>query len=205
MMEKTIRNYSKVYRKALSFRHCRDIEAKAAAYESRLREMYASERFKAHSVYPTTNTTHVYAVIAMCLELKASGQTDAEIIESVNHGFARRRNFFRRLIRLIDLLPNSFSIAKNRTISDHDKRVKDGSITYDRFNVSQDRIDYSISKCVYIEMFETYGIRGLCKIFCMTDTTSYENLRRHVTFIRHSDLSDGDACHDEIIRRRKAQ
>ena len=23
--------------------------------------------------------------------------------------------------------------------------------------------------------------------------------------IRHSDLSDGEACHDEIIRRRKAQ
>ena len=113
MMEKTIRNYSKAYRKALSFRHCRDIEAKAAAYESRLREMYASERFKAHSVYPTTNATHVYAVIAMCLEMKAFGLTDAEIIEAVNQGFARRRNFFRRIIRVLDLLPNSFSIAKN--------------------------------------------------------------------------------------------
>ena len=205
MMEKTIRNYSKVYRKALTFRSCRDIEAKAAAYESRLREMYASERFKAHSVYPTTNAVHVYAVIAMCLELKTLGLTDAEIIEGVNHGFARRRNFFRRLIRLIDLLPNSFSIAKKWNISDHDKRVRDGSITYDRFDVGKDRIEYSISKCVYIEMFEIYGIRSLCKIFCMTDTTSYENLRRHVTFIRHSDLSDGEACHDEIIRRRKTQ
>ncbi len=167
--------------------------------------MYATERFKAHSVYPTTNAIHVYAVIAMCLELKALGLTDAEIIGAVNDGFARRRNFFRRLIRLIDLLPNSFSIAKKWNISDHDKRIKDGSITYDRFDVGQDRIEYSISKCVYVEMFETYGIRSLCRIFCMTDTTSYENLRRHVTFIRHSDLSDGEACHDEIIRRRKAQ
>ena len=205
MMEKTIRNYSKVYRRALTFRDCRDIEAKAAAYESRLREMYVSDGFNAHSVYPTTNATHVYAVIAMCLELKALSLTDAEIIEAVNYGFARRRNFFRRLIRLIDLLPNSFDIAKKWNLSDHDKRVKDGSITYDRFDVGKDRIEYSISKCVYIEMFETYGIRSLCKIFCMTDTTSYENLRRHVTFIRHSDLSDGDACHDEIIRRRKPQ
>ena len=204
-MEKTIRNYSKAYRKALSFRHCRDIEAKAAAYESRLREMYASERFKAHSVYPTTNATHVYAVIAMCLELKALGLTDAEIIEAVNQGFARRRSFFRRIIRAIDLLPNSFSIAKKWNIQDHDRRVKDGSLTYDRFEVGEDRIEYRISKCVYVEMFEAYGIRGLCKIFCMTDTTSYENLRRHVIFIRHSDLSDGDACHDEIIRRRKPQ
>ncbi len=204
-MEKTIRKYRKVYRKALSFRHCRDIEAKTAAYGSRLQKMYASDGFKAHSVYPTTNATHVYAVIVMCLELKAFGLTDAKIIEAVNYGFVRRRNFFRRLIRLIDLLPNSFSIAKKWNLSDHDKRVKDGSITYDRFDVGKDMIEYSISKCVYIEMFETYGIRSLCKIFCMTDTTSYENLSRHVTFIRHSDLSDGEACHDEIIRRRKAQ
>ena len=204
-MEKVIRKYGKVYRKALLSRPCREIEAKTAAYEARLREMYASDGFKAHSVYPTTNAAHVYAVIAMCLEMKALGLTDAEIIETVNQGFARRRSFFRRIIRAIDLLPNSFSIAKKWNIQDHDKRVKDGSITYDRFDAGKDRIEYSISHCVYVEMFETYGIRSLCKIFCMTDTASYENLRRHVTFIRHSDLSDGDACHDEIIRRRKAQ
>ena len=60
-----------------------------------------------------------------------------------------------------------------------------------------------ISKCVYIEMFEQYDIRSLCKIFCMTDTTSYENLPKHVRFIRHSDLSDGSCCHDEVIDKRK--
>ena len=204
-MEKSIRKYGNVYRKVLLFRDCREIEAKTVAYEARLREMYASDGFQAHSVYPTTNATHVYAVIAMCLEMKALGLTDTEIIETVNHGFARRRNFFRRIIRAIDLLPNSFSIAKKWNIQDHDRRVQDGSLTYDRFDVGEDRIEYRISGCVYIKMFEAYGIRGLCKIFCMTDTTSYENLRRHVTFIRHSDLSDGDACHDEIIRRRKPQ
>ena len=204
-MEKTIRKYGKVYREALSFRHFREIDAKTAAYEARLRKMYASDGFRAHSIYPTTNAAHVYAVIAMCLELKALDMTDTEIIETVNQGFARRRSFFRRIIRAIDLLPNSFSIAKKWNIQDHDRRVKDGSLTYDRFEVGKDRIEYRISKCVYVEMFEAYGIRGLCKIFCMTDTTSYENLRRHVIFIRHSDLSDGDACHDEIIRRRKPQ
>ena len=204
-MEKIIRKYGKVYRKALSFCHFHDIEGKAAAYQSRLREMYASDGFRAHSIYPTVNAVHVYAVIAMCLELKALGLSEAEIIRAVNHGFARRRNFFRRILRAIDLLPNSFSIAKKWNISDHDRRVRDGSITYDRFDVGEDRIEYHISKCVYIEMFEAYGIRGLCRIFCMTDTTSYEHLRCHVTFIRHSDLSDGEECYDEIVRRRKPQ
>lgn len=202
--EKTVKSYAKIYRKILNSGSFGDIHQNMAAYENRLREMYASNNFRKHNIYPTTNTTHIYAVIAMCLELKRFGLSDKEIIDTVNHGFARRRNFFKHLIRMIDKLPNSFEIARKWNISDHDKRVKDGSIIYDYFNAGKDKIEYSISGCKYVEMFETYGIRGLCKIFCMTDTTSYENLTRHVTFIRHSDLSDGNACHDEIIRRKRA-
>ena len=55
----------------------------------------------------------------------------------------------------------------------------------------------------YVEMFDAYGIRSLCKIFCMTDTTYYSNLKKHVEFIRLSDLSDGSCCHDIIIDRKK--
>ena len=198
----TVKKYSKTYRKILALKGypAEDIQA----YEKRLAEMYASDAFRKHNVYPTTNTEYVYAVIAMCLELKKHGLSDREIIDTVNAGFAAKRNFFKYLIRCIDLLPNSYQIAEKWNISDHDKRVKDGSITYDIFNVSEGKIEYSISKCAYVEMFETYGIRPLCKIFCMTDTTAYSNLQRHVKFIRHSDLSDGDSCHDEIIDRRKA-
>ena len=32
--------------------------------------------------------------------------------------------------------------------------------------------------------------------------TDRAGLTRHVRFIRHSDLSDGDSCHDEVIRKR---
>ena len=58
-----------------------------------------------------------------------------------------------------------------------------------------------ISKCMYVEMFAAYGIRPLCKIFCNTDRIAYASLPRHVNYIRHSDLSDGPACHDEIIKK----
>ena len=126
-----------------------------------------------------------------------------EIIDIINSGFSRRRNFFKNLIRCIDLLPNSYKIAEKWNISDHAKRVQDGSIYYDIFEVSDGKIEYSISKCMYVEMFETYGIRPLCKIFCMTDTTAYSNLEKHVKFIRYSDLSDGDSCHDVIMDKRK--
>lgn len=202
-IEKTIKSYAKIYRKALVDGKMQEIDDEIASYESRLREMYTSDNFKRHSNYPSTNAVHVYAVIAMCLGLKRFDLSDPQIIDIINSGFSTRRNFFRRLLRCIDMMPNAYQIAEKWNISDHDKRVKDSSLTYDYFNVSEGKIEYCISKCVYIDMFETYGIRSLCKIFCMTDTTSYENLPKHVTFIRHSDLSDGNCCHEEIIDKRR--
>ena len=202
-MAKTVKKYGNIYRKILVKGYFPNPDRKQEAYEKRLTEMYASKKYAEHNIYPTTNAEYIYAIIAMCLELKESGLSDIEIIDAVNSGFSRRRNFFKYLIRCIDLLPNSYQIAKKWNISDHDKRIKDGSILYDQFDVSDGRIEYNISRCAYVEMFETYGIRSLCKIFCMTDTTAYNNLRKHVEFIRYSDLSDGDCCHDIIMDKRK--
>ena len=202
-MAKTVKKYGKIYRKILVIGNCSDPDAEQEAYEKRLTEMYASEKYAEHNIYPTTNTEYIYAIIAMCLELKKFGLSDREIIDTINRGFSRRRNFFKYLIKGIDLLPGSYQIAKKWNISDHDKRVKDGSILYDQFDVSDGKIEYSISRCAYVEMFETYGIRSLCKIFCMTDTTAYSNLTKHVEFIRYSDLSDGDCCHDIILDKKK--
>ncbi len=201
-IQKTIRKYTKIYRKALINAGISDIDAETIAFEKRLEEMYTSDNFKKHSKYPTTNAVHVYAVIAMCLGLKNYNLTDSQIIDAINNGFEKRRKFFRRILRCIDMMPNTYQIARKWIISDHDKRVEDGSLTFDYFNVYDDKIEYCISKCVYIEMFEQYGVRSLCKIFCMTDTTSYENLPKHVQFIRHSDQSDGDCCKDEVIDKR---
>ncbi len=202
-MAKTIRKYGKIYRKILVIGNYSDLDTEQEAYEKRLAEMYASEKYAEHNIYPTTNTEYIYAIIAMCLELKKFGLSDKEIIDTINRGFNSRRNFFKYLIKCIDLLPNSYQIAKKWNISDHDKRVRDGSILYSQFDVSEGKIEYNISRCMYVEMFETYGIRSLCKIFCMTDTTAYSNLTKHVVFIRYSDLSDGDCCHDIIMDKNK--
>ena len=201
MMNKEVKAYKKIYRKALVKAGMKDIDAKVGAYAARLSEMYDSDNFKMHNVYPSTSTPHVYAVIAMCLELKEFGLSYREIMDSVNAGFEARRAFFNVIIAIINVLPGSFYIVRKWNIGDHEKRVADGSITYDYFNVTKDKVEYSISKCVYVEMFETYGIREYCKLFCNTDIRAYSGLTRHVKFIRHSDLSDGPSCHDEVIRK----
>ena len=202
-MEKSVKKYAKIYRAALGANSFTNIDLRVEPYEQRLKEMYASKAFEVHNVYPTMDVTKIYAVIAMCLELKKENLSDTEIIEIINSGFKRLKKILAVVEKVIDILPNTYQIAKKWNVSDHENRVKDGSIAYDYFNVADGKIEYRISKCMYIEMFEYYGIRGLCKIFCLTDESAYANLTRHVKFIRHSDLSDGACCHDEVLDKKK--
>ena len=201
-MEKSVKKFAKIYRAALIENSFSDIDIRVESYVHRLQEMYASQDFTKHNVYPTMDVIKIYAVIAMCLELKKDNYTDKEIIDIVNSGFKKLKKILALLEKIIDILPNTYKIAKKWNISDYENRVNDGSITYDYFNVSEGKIEYRISKCMYIDMFEHYGIRGLCKIFCLTDETAYSNLTRHVKFIRYSDLSDGDCCHDEVLDKK---
>ena len=172
-----------------------------ASYETRLRTMYGSEEYKAHNIYPSTNVAFVYAVIAMCLELKEAGYTDGRIIPVVEKCMEKRWTAFVKILRFIDRFPFCFAVVRKWNKSDHEDRVKDGSITYDHFELGKEKVEYNISKCMYVEMFSSYGIRPLCKIFCNTDRIAYSGLTGHVKYVRHSDLSDGDTCHDEIIKK----
>ena len=202
-MEKLTKQFTDMYRNTLRVKGFSEPEQKTDSYISRLERMYASEKYQEYSIYPSMGIDKIFAVIAMCLELKELRLSDAEIIEFVNTGFESRRAPLRTLLKGIDLLPGCFQIVKKWNISDHEKRTNEGCITYDHFEVSADKIEYTITRCKYIDIFEFYGIRPLCKIFCLTDEFAYKQLTRHVEFIRHSDLSDGDCCHDEIIDRRK--
>ena len=197
-MEKFVKKYAQIYRVALNANNFSDIDLRVKSYEQRLKKMYASNAFVVHNVYPTMDVTKIYAVIAMCLELKKENLSNTEIIDVVNSGFMKLKKMLAIVEKVIDILPNTYQIAKKWNISDHENRVEDGSITYDYFNVTEGKIEYCISKCMYIEMFEYYGILSLCKIFCLTDEAAYANLTRHVKFIRHSDLSDSTCCHDEV-------
>ncbi|MCM1334558.1 MAG: L-2-amino-thiazoline-4-carboxylic acid hydrolase [Bacteroides sp.] len=204
-MKKTIDKYAKIFAKGLKKYGFSETDTKNAKYRCRLEEMYSSDAFREHNIYPMIDTKMVYAVIAMCLELreyKPEISVD-EAVEFANFAFGARRKFFDILGKCVDVLPNSFQIAKKWNASDYEKRAKDGSVTCDYFNVTDEKFEYKISKCMYVEMFKHYGVREFCKIFCQTDEHVYSCLTKHVRFIRHSDLSDGDCCYDEVIKKRK--
>lgn len=200
-MSKPVDRYGRLYRKALAKQGLSDVRERTERYRTRLRTMLGSPQFANHDVYPTMDVEKVYAVIAMCLELRDYGLSDEEIMRFSDTAFQGTRRLFDVLIGMVDLLPNSFGIVRKWNVDDHAKRVRDHSITYDYFRVTENRIEYKISRCMYVEMFEAYGIRQLCKIFCNTDVRAYAGLTRHVQFVRHSDLSDGDNCFDEVRRK----
>lgn len=200
-LEKEVRKYTKLYRTAITRRGLPDVEGKVEAYQKRLRAMYASEQYAAHAIYPTIQTPKVYAVIAMCLELRDAGLEKDETFAVINGGFQGLRNLLRAVETVIDATPWAWAVVKKWNQNDHDSRVKDGSIIFDAFTSTEGKITYTICECQYVNMFACYGIREYCKIFCETDTQAYSNLTRHVQFIRHSDLSDGDCCRDEILRK----
>lgn len=201
-LEKEVRNYAGLYRAALRRNGIEDADHKTQNYAERLAEMYASEDYAKHDVYPTIRTSLVYAVIAMCLEWKQAGRTKEETIAFINDVFRGRKKLLGALEKVIDVFPVAWPVARKWNLADHESRVKDDSITYEMFAAGENEISYKISKCQYVEMFAQYGIREYCKIFCMTDTQAYANLTRHVEFIRYEDLSDGESCRDVVRRKR---
>ena len=177
------------------------MEGKSKEFAERLAKMYESEDFAKHNVFPTIDVYKVYAVIAMCLTLKQYDLKKDEIIDIVNDSFRAKKQLFAKLEKIIDASPCAWNVARKWNVNDHASRIGDGSITYDEFSVTDDKVTYTISKCMYVEMFEHFGIKEYCKIFCMSDTQAYANLTKHVDFVRYSDLSDGDCCRDVISKK----
>lgn len=79
-LKKNLKSYSKYYRNVLLGEGIENVDQRMMSYETRLREMYNSKEFETHNIYPSTNVSFVYAVMAMCLELKDAGYTDVTAV-----------------------------------------------------------------------------------------------------------------------------
>ncbi len=90
-MERIVAEYTKLFRSALTESRLPEIDSKVSQYQRRLETMYASDAYRKHNAYPTMNVERVYAVIAMCLELKTykPSLSDNEVIAFVNGIFEK--------------------------------------------------------------------------------------------------------------------
>ena len=65
--ERALKSYTKLFGTTLARNQVADAAKITRAFEARLANMYASEDFRRHSVYPSIDTVKVYAVIALGL------------------------------------------------------------------------------------------------------------------------------------------
>ena len=93
-LKKNLKSYSGYYRNVLLGEGIENVDQRMMSYETRLKEMYNSRDFETHNIYPSTNVSFVYAVIAMYLELKDAGYTDDGIIPVVEKSMASRWSAF---------------------------------------------------------------------------------------------------------------
>ncbi len=200
-MKNKVKRYTNLFEKCLKKNNFKDYKEISLKYSKKLDEMYKSDKFKEHNIYQTMDMYKIYAVLLMCLVLKEYGLNKDERLKIVNSTFDGSRKTLYRIEKIIDDLPFAWKIVKKWNTREYKDRLKDGSITFDNFVIMDEKISYRINKCMYCEVFSYYGIREYCKIFCNADISAYSNLKKHIEFIRHSDLSDGDCCNDEIYKR----
>ena len=200
-MKNKVKRYTKLFKKGLKKNGFKDYKEQSLKYSKRLEEMYRSEKFKEHNIYPTMDMYKIYSIVLMCLILKEEGLSKEETLRITNSMFDGLRKVLSRIEKIIDALPFAWKIVKKWNIGEYKDRLKDQSITFENFMVMDEKISYRINKCMYYEIFSYYRIREYCKIFCNTDISAYSNLTKHVGFIRHSDLSDGEACDDVLYKK----
>lgn len=201
MKEKYAKKYAKMFSRTMKDIGRTDAAELYGVFHTRYLTHLNSPEYAEFSRYKTIALHKVYCAIThaqICLELGYSLEEAQRIWEEV---LSRNyKKFFNGAMSMIDALPNGYSIVARWLYKDAKNRIADGCLDYEKLEYTDEKLEYKITRCAYVEVFEHYGIRNFAKVFCNADLCM-EVMHRHAKFIRYSDLVDGPCCHDEIIKR----
>lgn len=170
-------------------------------YRARFLQYAGSPEYRRFSQFRTMGVDKVFAAIThakICMEAGISMEEALRIWETYTAGGIRR--IFRGACRAIDLLPNGYKILADLLWKDAKQRSAEQCLTYEKLDYTEKKLEYKITRCMYIEAFEAFGLRPFCKAVCNSDLCM-QAMQKHARFIRHSDLADGDCCHDELVKQ----
>ena len=201
--EKYAKKYAKMFSKATKELGRADWNSLYDTYYTRYLGHLESPEYIGYARYKTISLEKVYAAIThaqICLELGYDLKEAQRIWEDI---LSRKiKKMTNKVMLLIDALPNGYEITAGWLYQDAQARIAENCLTYGQLKYSGEKLEYRITRCAYVEIFEHYGIRNFAKVFCNTDLCMAV-MHRHTRFVRHSDLVDGDCCHDEIINIRR--
>ena len=201
--EKLAKKYSKMFFRTMKEIGREDAAELYKAFHNRYLDHLSSPEFADFSRYKTISLEKVYCAIThaqICLELGYSLEEAQRLWEEV---LCRNfKKFFNGSMAFLDALPNGYNIVAGWLYKDAKERIAENCLTYELLTYTDQKLEYKITRCAYVEIFEHYGIRQFCKVFCNNDLCM-SVMHRHASFIRHSDLVDGPCCHDEVINLNK--
>lgn len=202
-MEKKVKwmnQYSKLFAKAMKKIGREDYKKLEHMYRNRYMNHLCSKEFEEYLKYTSMTLELIYAAITfaqICLEIGLTLEEAQEIWEE--HIAKSKRNMLRMVIVIVDSMSRGYEKVVDFLKNDANIHMKDESLTYELLESDGKKLEYKITRCAYAEIFEAYGIRRFCKVFCNNDLCLCA-MQKKAKFIRHSDLIDGDCCHDELIK-----
>ena len=199
-MKDPAKKYARMIAKAMKKAGRSDYCELESAFYRRFRAHQQSEIYREYlAKYPSIGVEKVYIGITFAQVLMQRGCSLDEALELwETRMIAGKRRVLERFIRLIDRLGMGYDTVGKWLDKDKQARDRDGLILYSQYHYNSRELEYKIHTCMYVELFEHYGIRRFCKAFCNNDLCMCV-LQKSAKFIRYSDRVDGDYCHDKLI------
>jgi len=203
-MEKKVKwmtQFSKLFAKAMKKIGRSDYKKLENMYRNRYMDYLCSDEYEEYREHGSIELEIVYAAIAhtkICLEIGIALEEAMRIWEEMM--IASERKNRRMLCSLIDNLKNGYKMAANHLEKEARKHKADESMTFEVLKRDEEKLEVKISRCVYVEIFEAYGLRELCRVFC-NNIHCLDAMEKSAKFEKYSSLLDGECCHMLFSKR----
>lgn len=198
--QKNAKKFASWYANELAKSHKKDKDETFKVFYTKYLELVNSpeyEFYKNHHI-PVDNTYFFVTASLVSRDLRFTYDETMELIYNIAWPIRKR---FRKIVNFIDRFPHGYKFIV--WFLDKMNRSYGDDLTWDFVKKEKDKYEYQFSKCIYVDMFEHYGIRNYCKVLCNSDIHVLGGACKHLKFIRYSDLSDSLACHDALVKVKK--
>ena len=202
-MEKKIKwmtEYSRLFAKAMKKSGRSDYKALESKFRNKYMDLVSSDEYSQYERYGSITLERVYAAIThalICLEAGISLEESKQIWEEMIESEKKKRS--RVMCGLVDKLNRGYKMVANYLDKEARKHQNDGSLTFEILKTGEEKAEYKVTHCVCLEIFEHYGIREFCKVFC-NNIHCLEVMQKNAKFTSYSDLVDGEYCRVELTK-----
>lgn len=198
--EKSAKAYAKLYADVLAKNYGKDREKAYSKFYDKYMELVTSEDYEQFDREHGKNVPllKIYVGLAVYFVSTDFGYSFEEC-ENIYYAMAKPIwDKSSKLVNFIEGLPHGFWLFTH--LLDKLEKGYEPSVVHSKSEFSKDKYEYVITKCAYIDIFEHYGIRKFCKVFCDSDIGVMGGMCKHAKYVRYHDMTEADTCHNAVVR-----